>query len=67
MRAAAEACAADEDVRTSKRHVRVYLGACAGDYEYHVACHTANAFTATGNLRSFIPGKRTISAGPDLP
>lgn len=40
-----------------KRHVGVYLGACAGDYEHHVACHTANAFTATGNLKSFIPGK----------
>ncbi len=40
-----------------KKHVGVYLGACAGDYEHHAACHTANAFTATGNLKSFIPGK----------
>nr|ALQ32971.1 putative polyketide synthase [Fusarium sp. NRRL 25184] len=40
-----------------KKHVGVYLGACAGDYEHHVACHPANAFTATGNLKSFIPGK----------
>ncbi|CAJ0543817.1 Ff.00g039410.m01.CDS01 [Fusarium sp. VM40] len=40
-----------------KKHVGVYLGACAGDYEHHVACHSANAFTATGNLKSFIPGK----------
>ncbi|MCJ1386714.1 hypothetical protein MMC17_009840 [Xylographa soralifera] len=40
-----------------KTHVGVYLGACAGDYEHHVACSTANAFTATGNLKSFIPGK----------
>ncbi|KAI0842739.1 hypothetical protein F5Y06DRAFT_304448 [Hypoxylon sp. FL0890] len=40
-----------------KQHVGVYLGACAGDYEHHVACHGANAFTATGNLKSFIPGK----------
>ncbi|KAI1098222.1 hypothetical protein F4804DRAFT_350683 [Jackrogersella minutella] len=40
-----------------KRHVGVYLGACAGDYEHHIACHGANAFTATGNLKSFIPGK----------
>ncbi|KAL4997563.1 hypothetical protein BDV10DRAFT_201828 [Aspergillus recurvatus] len=54
---AAATCAPDEDVCTSKRHVGVYLGACAGDYEHHVACHTANAFTATGNLKSFIPGK----------
>ncbi|OAF54252.1 Type I Iterative Polyketide synthase (PKS) [Pseudogymnoascus destructans] len=41
----------------NKKHVGVYLGACAGDYEHHAACHTANAFTATGNLKSFIPGK----------
>jgi acyl transferase domain-containing protein/nucleoside-diphosphate-sugar epimerase/SAM-dependent methyltransferase/acyl carrier protein len=43
--------------KRDKRHVGVYLGACAGDYEHHAACHTANAFTATGNLKSFIPGK----------
>ncbi|KAF4943417.1 hypothetical protein FGADI_13435 [Fusarium gaditjirri] len=40
-----------------KRHVGVYVGACAADYEHHVACHSANAFTATGNLKSFVPGK----------
>jgi 3-oxoacyl-(acyl-carrier-protein) synthase len=40
-----------------KKHVGVYLGACAGDYEHHAACHAANASTATGNLKSFIPGK----------
>ncbi|KAH7133939.1 hypothetical protein EDB81DRAFT_695655 [Dactylonectria macrodidyma] len=40
-----------------KNHVGVYLGACAGDYEHHAACHVPNAFTATGNLKSFIPGK----------
>ncbi|KAH8585459.1 hypothetical protein B0O99DRAFT_666107 [Bisporella sp. PMI_857] len=40
-----------------KHHVGVYLGACAGDYEHHVASHAPNAFTATGNLKSFIPGK----------
>ncbi|KAM0207791.1 hypothetical protein ACHAQD_011876 [Fusarium lateritium] len=43
--------------KRDKKHVGVYLGACAGDYEHHVACHPANAFTATGNLKSFIPGK----------
>lgn len=40
-----------------KQQVGVYLGACSGDYEHHIACHTANAFTATGNLKSFIAGK----------
>lgn len=34
-----------------------YIGACAADYEQNVACYPANAFTATGNLKSFIPGK----------
>jgi hypothetical protein len=34
-----------------------YLGACAADYEHNVACYPPNAFTATGNLKSFIPGK----------
>jgi hypothetical protein len=34
-----------------------YLGACAADYEQNVACYPPNAFTATGNLKSFIPGK----------
>ncbi|KAL2862550.1 putative polyketide synthase [Aspergillus lucknowensis] len=40
-----------------RQHVGVYVGGCTGDYEHHVACHPANAFTATGNLRSFIAGK----------
>lgn len=34
-----------------------YVGACAADYEQNVACYPPNAFTATGNLKSFIPGK----------
>ncbi|KAL9084716.1 MAG: hypothetical protein Q9165_007964, partial [Trypethelium subeluteriae] len=46
-----------------KNHVGVYLGACAGDYEHHAACHTPNAFTATGNLKSFIAGKISHNFG----
>ncbi|KAK4244508.1 hypothetical protein C7999DRAFT_35113 [Corynascus novoguineensis] len=38
-------------------NIGCYLGACAADYEHNVACYPANAFTATGNLKSFIPGK----------
>ncbi|KAM7210478.1 polyketide synthase [Rhypophila decipiens] len=34
-----------------------FLGACAADYEHNVACYAPNAFTATGNLKSFIAGK----------
>ncbi|KAG9513438.1 polyketide synthase, partial [Aureobasidium melanogenum] len=37
--------------------VGCFLGACAADYEHNVACHAPNAFTATGNLKSFIAGK----------
>lgn len=44
-----------------QRHVDTkigcYIGACAADYEHNVACYPPNAFTATGNLKSFIPGK----------
>ena len=39
------------------KHIGCYIGACAADYEHNVACYPANAFTATGNLKSFIPGK----------
>lgn len=38
-------------------HVGCYIGVCAVDYENNVACHPANAFTATGTLRGFIAGK----------
>lgn len=38
-------------------HVGCYLGVCSVDYENNIACHPANAFSATGTLRSFIAGK----------
>ncbi|KAL4910879.1 hypothetical protein BDW74DRAFT_184520 [Aspergillus multicolor] len=34
-----------------------YIDTCAADYEHNIACHAPNAFTATGNLRSFMSGK----------
>ena len=37
--------------------VGCFLGVCMRDYENNVACHPANAFTATGNLQGFIAGK----------
>ncbi|KAL6230185.1 hypothetical protein BDW75DRAFT_245050 [Aspergillus navahoensis] len=37
--------------------VGCFLGVCATDYENNIACHDPNAFSATGNLRSFIAGK----------
>lgn len=39
------------------RNIGCYMGVCATDYEYNVSCHAPNAFSATGNLRSFIAGK----------
>lgn len=39
------------------KQIGCYIGACAADYEHNVACYPPNAFTATGNLKSFIPGK----------
>ncbi|KFA60271.1 hypothetical protein S40285_08417 [Stachybotrys chlorohalonatus IBT 40285] len=44
-----------EDKREKK--VGCYVGVCSADYENNVACHQPNAFTATGNLKSFIAGK----------
>ncbi|KAL7622900.1 hypothetical protein AAE478_006579 [Parahypoxylon ruwenzoriense] len=46
---------ADESERKSK--VGCFVGICLGDYDGNVACHAANAFTATGNLQGFIAGK----------
>ncbi|KAI1325187.1 putative polyketide synthase [Xylariaceae sp. FL0255] len=40
-----------------KKHVGVYVGLCSFEYELNVASHQPSAFTATGALRSFIPGR----------
>jgi hypothetical protein len=50
-----------------KAHVGVYVGSCAGDYGQHVACHPANAFSATGIMRSFVPGKVSHHFGVSEP
>lgn len=39
------------------KHIGVYLGTCATDYDQNAACHAAGAFTVTGLLRGFIAGK----------
>lgn len=39
------------------RRIGCFVGVCLGDYDNNVACHAANAFTATGNLQGFISGK----------
>lgn len=38
-------------------HVGCYIGSCGNDYEANISHHAPNAFSATGNLRSFIAGK----------
>lgn len=39
------------------KRIGCYIGVCSADYENNVACYQPNAFTATGNLKSFIAGK----------
>ncbi|KAI1170697.1 putative polyketide synthase [Nemania sp. FL0916] len=39
------------------KRVGCYIGLCATDYENNIACHPANAFSATGNLQGFVAGK----------
>ena len=39
------------------KKIGCYVGVCISDYEENIACHSANAFMATGNLKSFIAGK----------
>ncbi|KAJ9148399.1 Male sterility, NAD-binding [Pleurostoma richardsiae] len=40
-----------------ERQIGVFIGTNATDYENNVSHHPPNAFSATGNLRSFIAGK----------
>lgn len=39
------------------KHIGCYVGVGNVDYDRNIACHPANAFSATGNLRSFVAGK----------
>ncbi|KAL5365745.1 putative polyketide synthase [Aspergillus floccosus] len=40
-----------------RKNVGVYIGLCSFEYEININCHPTSAFTATGALRSFIPGR----------
>lgn len=42
---------------SAERHIGCYIGVGSIDYENNIACHPANAFSATGNLKSFVAGK----------
>ena len=39
------------------KHIGCYIGAGCVDYEHNIACYPANAYSATGNLKSFVAGK----------
>ena len=39
------------------KHIGCYIGVGTVDYENNITCHPANAYSATGNLKSFVAGK----------
>ena len=39
------------------KHIGCWLGVGLVDYENNIACYPANAYSATGNLKSFVAGK----------
>lgn len=39
------------------KHIGCYIGVGTVDYEHNIACYSPNAFSATGNLKSFVAGK----------
>ncbi|KAK3376218.1 hypothetical protein B0T24DRAFT_699496 [Lasiosphaeria ovina] len=39
------------------KKIGCFIGVCSADYENNMACYEPNAFTAIGNLKSFIAGK----------
>ncbi|KAI0441082.1 citrinin polyketide synthase [Xylaria telfairii] len=39
------------------KHIGCFIGIGNVDYNRNIACHSANAYSATGNLRSFSAGK----------
>ncbi|KAL4735959.1 hypothetical protein BDV11DRAFT_211615 [Aspergillus similis] len=42
---------------TDDKHIGCYIGVGNVDYIDNISCHPANAYTATGNFRSFVAGK----------
>lgn len=47
----------EKEVGRDAARIGCFVGVCLGDHDNNVACHAANAFTATGNLQEFISGK----------
>lgn len=44
-------------LQSQNNKVGCFIGVCSADYENNAACYEPNAFTAIGNLKSFIAGK----------
>jgi acyl transferase domain-containing protein/acyl carrier protein/SAM-dependent methyltransferase/NAD(P)-dependent dehydrogenase (short-subunit alcohol dehydrogenase family) len=44
-------------IPNSKSDIGCFIGVGLSDYEHNVACHPPTAYTATGNLKSFVAGK----------
>jgi acyl transferase domain-containing protein len=40
-----------------KKNIGCYISVGLVDYENNIACHAANAYSATGNLKAFVAGK----------
>ncbi|PSN66473.1 ketoacyl-synt-domain-containing protein [Corynespora cassiicola Philippines] len=49
--------ASGSDPRGAGGKIGCWVGVSNVDYQDNVACHAANAYTATGNLMSFVAGK----------
>ncbi|AEO68597.1 uncharacterized protein THITE_2079455 [Thermothielavioides terrestris NRRL 8126] len=43
--------------RPADMKIGCFVGVCSADYENNAACYQPNAYTAIGNLKSFIAGK----------
>ncbi|EFX04833.1 polyketide synthase [Grosmannia clavigera kw1407] len=52
-----ELSTADAAWQERYRRIGVYVGLCSYEYDVNIHCHPTSAFTGTGELRSFIPGR----------
>ncbi|TIA51854.1 polyketide synthase [Aureobasidium pullulans] len=52
-----ELATTDPTEHDRRKNVGVYVGLCSYEYDVNIHCHPASAFTGTGELRSFIPGR----------
>ncbi|KAL2827959.1 hypothetical protein BDW59DRAFT_143589 [Aspergillus cavernicola] len=48
---------AGSEPKLPEESVGAFVGISTTDYDQHVSCHDSSAYTATGNLRSFLAGR----------